>query len=127
NLITGNRPTPVFLDVPGHHIIPRKVIDIWFAARVVHTVGHVTDQDYVLSLSDHLTNRKWPAQDAHILLNSHYHFTGYPCLTPQIVSFRSVGDRAPFLDLYRLNFSFPRRAVLAPRLVITAAVRIIDR
>ena len=95
---TGDCGTPVLFNVLNDQIIPREVADKWLHGGVVHRVGHVAHQCNIHPLIDHLPDRKRPAEDTHVGVNTHHDDIFNPATFHQPEGFVGIGDRVTFVN-----------------------------
>ena len=122
----GDSRAPVLLDVLDHQLGAGAVRDPRALAGVVHRVGQVAHEQNVLALADHLTNRKRPAQHAHVQMNAHHEDVGDAALAHEIIGLRAVGDGVAIADFDGGNLLLPGRVSFALRGVVATAVRVVD-
>src|SRR5467141_630193 len=52
----GDGGAPVFFNMTNEQISARKMVHVWRHTRVVHRVRHVTHEDHIFALHNHLAN-----------------------------------------------------------------------
>lgn len=96
-------------------------------SRVVHRVGHVAHEKDIFPEADHLPDRERPTEHAHIGMDTHDDDILDAMLLKKIVNlFTAVADRVLGRNFQGCDLALPRTASWTLRMVIAAAVGVID-
>lgn len=101
----GKAGAPEFFDVLDHEVGSCEMIDSWGTFGIVHRVGHVSHERHIVAEVDLLPNGEWPAEHAHVEVDSAEHdvlnsslLKNVPCLLT-VVCERIAGEDFKGCDL----------------------------
>ena len=123
----GDGGTPVFFNMFNDQIVTGEVADIRLHFRVVHRIGHIAHQSDVHPLIDHLPDRKWPTEDAHVGVNTHHDHVFNPTAAHQTIGLIRIGDGVAVMDFDGGNLPGPRAIILDWFVAVATPIGIINR